>query len=250
MRLVSTMLPLGSVPEVLLEDRANFIYGMSAAPAGSESWKERLLRGEIRVETAGQVGGMLAAMMERSWGAPEIAREFGDQSVFDELRLDPYYRTAARRHPDLAGRIEAMMRASANRRVCLVHGDWSPKNFLVWDSRAMAIDFEVVHFGDPAFDAAFLLNDLLLKSFLRPEWAARYRDAGLAFWAALPKHDWFEAATIGHWGALLLARVDGKSPAEYIQGERAKAVREFARGLILQPPATVPEVFRLVQFHE
>src|SRR6202043_2335537 len=108
--------------------------------------------------------------------------EFGDQTVFRELRLDPYYRATAVRHPDLGGRIERLMRKSAARRLALVHGDWSPKNFLVAGSSVMAIDFEVIHFGDPSFDSAFLLNHLVLKSFYRPEWADSYAQAAAGFW--------------------------------------------------------------------
>jgi 5-methylthioribose kinase len=113
----------------------------------------------------------------------------------------------------------------------------------------MAIDFEVIHFGDPSFDAAFLLNHLLLKSFHRPQSRADLRAAALRFWTVLvdtvpsPKA-WFEPATIQHLGALLLARIDGKSPAEYIRDEaRKQEIRDFARRLILAPPDRVADVF-------
>jgi 5-methylthioribose kinase len=112
----------------------------------------------------------------------------------------------------------------------------------------MAIDFEVIHFGDPSFDAAFLLNHLLLKSFYRPQSRAALHAAALRFWSVVlaavpPPNDWFEPATIQHLGALLLARMDGKSPAEYIREEALKKkIREFARTLILHPPDTVSGV--------
>jgi hypothetical protein len=111
------------------------------------------------------------------------------------------------------------------------------------------IDFEVVHYGDPSFDAAFLLNHLLLKSIHRPEWSGRYAAAAASFWttliAALPAGtDWFETSTIAHLGCLHLARVDGKSPAEYIESEPAKErVRRVARSLIVDPPATIAQAF-------
>jgi hypothetical protein len=42
----------------------------------------------------------------------------------------------------------------------------------------------------------------------------------------------------------MLARVDGKSPAEYIRDEDLKQrIRAFARDLILRPPRSVTEVF-------
>jgi Ser/Thr protein kinase RdoA (MazF antagonist) len=165
------------------------------------------------------------------------------------LRLDPYYRTTAQRHPDLKPHFERLMRESAGRRVSLVHGDWSPKNFLVCADAVMAIDFEVIHFGDPAFDSAFLLNHLLLKSFYRPDWSGAFGRAALAFWeacrAGIPKECcWIEPATLSHLGCLLLARVDGKSPAEYITDPALRErIREFARRLIIAPPDRIADVF-------
>lgn len=241
-------LPAGSLPIVLLEDPENCAYAMTAAPADSENWKARLMAGEARPEIAGRIGDMLAAMIAVSWHNRQWEEPFGDQSVFDELRLDPYYRTTAARHPDLAPQFERLMRESAARRVSLVHGDWSPKNFLVAGDGVMAIDFEVVHYGDPAFDAAFLLNHLALKSFFQPRFKARYRNAAVCFWqtleAGLPGGaDWMEEATLAHLGALMLARIDGKSPAEYLDHETRCRVREFARDLMRMPPAAILEVF-------
>ena len=187
---------------------------MSAAPVRSASWKDLLLDGEILVETAERVGELLAGMGSVSWRDASWEREFGDQTIFDQLRIDPYYRATARRHPDLAPLSARLIEESAARRVCLTHGDWSPKNFLVDGPRVMAIDFEVIHFGDPAFDTAFLLNHLLLKSFYRPEWADLYAAAAARFWQTyldgVPRESWIEPATLQHLGWLMLARVDGK----------------------------------------
>ena len=170
-------LPAGSLPEVLFEDRENCMFAMSAAPADAETWKAQLMRGDVRLEIAGCIGGMMAAIVRASWRDAGWEARFGDQTVFDQLRLDPYYRSAARVHPDLGPQIDRLMRESGGRRVSLVHGDWSPKNFLVSSDGVMAIDFEVIHFGDPAFDAAFLLNHLALKSVARPMDGGKYRAA-------------------------------------------------------------------------
>jgi 5-methylthioribose kinase len=241
-------LPEGSLPSVLFEDRGNFLYAMSAAPEGSASWKDLLLDGEIRVETAERVGELLARIGRVSWRDTAWESEFGDQTIFDQLRIDPYYRAAARRHPDLAPLAARLLVESAGRRVCLTHGDWSPKNFLVNGPRVMAIDFEVIHFGDPTFDSAFLLNHLLLKSFYRPQWASLYAAAAARFWqtylAGVPREGWIERATLQHLGWLMLARIDGKSPAEYLHDAALRdRVRKFARDLIVSPPGSVAAVF-------
>ena len=242
-------LPPGSVPEVWFEDHDNLTYAMSAAPKEAQTWKSQLMAGNVRFLTAEIIGDLLARMVRYSWRRQACEEQFGDQTVFDQLRLDPYYRSTALRHPALAEHFERLIADSRARRVSLVHGDWSPKNFLVWEYQVMAIDFEVIHYGDPAFDTAFLLNHLALKSFHRPETKSSYTAAALRFWksfvAGVPEAgDWIEAATIQHLGCLMLARIDGKSPVEYIQDERVRAkVREYARWLISDPPPTVQEVF-------
>src|SRR5712692_8780543 len=154
LRKLSLRLPAGSLPEVLFEDRENVAFAMSAAPESSACWKDLLLGGEVRVETAEQVGRLLARIVSATWRQADWEREFGDQTVFDQLRIDPYYRSTGRRHPDIEPFAARLIAESAGRRVCLAHGDWSPKNFLVDGARVMAIDFEVVHFGDPSFDTA------------------------------------------------------------------------------------------------
>jgi 5-methylthioribose kinase len=249
LRMLAPILPEGSVPRVLFEDRDNFVYVMSAATPGSRTWKSLLFEGDARAEVAQRIGRMLAAIIRGSYGSREFDELFGDQTIFDQLRIDPYYRTTALRHPDLAGAIHALIEDSGRRRVSLVHGDWSPKNFLIDGDRIMAIDFEVIHYGDPSFDAAFLLNHLLLKSYHFPQWRERFRALAMQFWAALreglpPEWDWFERATIDHLGCLLLARVDGKSPVEYItDGQEKQTIREHAREMIIDPPESIARVF-------
>jgi Ser/Thr protein kinase RdoA (MazF antagonist) len=248
LRKLAQHFPDGSLPTVVFEDRDNFAFAMTAAPSSSVCWKERLLGGEIRVETAERVGALLALMASVSWRNEAWEREFGDQTVFDQLRIDPYYRATARKHPDLAPAASRLIEESAARRVSLTHGDWSPKNFLVDGNQVMAIDFEVIHFGDPAFDSAFLLNHLVLKSFHRPQWAGLYAQAAEGFWrkylSGVPAEAWIEPATLQHLGWLMLARVDGKSPAEYLRDPVIQErVRRFARDLIVSPPGSVAEVF-------
>jgi 5-methylthioribose kinase len=246
LRILGPRLPAGWVPEVLFEDSANYVFAMSAAPEGSESWKSCLMRNEADPRIAERVGRMLAAILRESWESEEMAGKFGDLTIFNELRLDPYYARTMVIHPDLAERFERLIESSRTRKISLVHGDWSPKNILVRDSQAMAIDFEVIHFGDPSFDSAFLLNHLLLKTFHGIAGAPQLAEI---FWrtlrAEMPAAPWFEEATIAHLGGLLLARIDGKSPAEYIRDpDRKQRIRSFARGLILRPPSSIAEIWR------
>jgi aminoglycoside phosphotransferase (APT) family kinase protein len=171
---------------------------------------------------------------------------FGDRTNFEQLRIDPYYRTTATRHAQHRGIFRALhdlINISSEIRTSLVHGDFSPKNILVHGRDIFLIDFEVVHWGDPSFDSGFLLNHLFLKAFHRPQFAPIYFDSVRAFWKALrtglgpdPGRG-FEAMTIRHLGALMLARIDGKSPVEYINDTETKElVREAAMNILLDPP--------------
>ena len=249
LRMLQPLLPPGSVPSVLSEDRDNFAFTMTAAPSSAKTWKALLFEGSIDENVASRVAESIGTIIASTWRSPDFVSTFADQTVFDELRLDPYYRWTARRHPDLAPHFDALIEAASKRRLSLVHGDCSPKNFLVSNEGVMLIDFEVAHFGDPSFDAAFLLNHLLLKSYRLPEYRERLRGCAMRFWQTLclyiPREcDWFEAATIQHLGGLLLARIDGKSPVEYITDEGLKErIRQHARGLLCSAPSRIAGVF-------
>lgn len=239
---VAGLLPPSTVPAIAFLDEANYIYAMEAAPPGAQDWKTLLLAGQIDPAIGAQVGRLLAQQVAATRAASPWRDRYGDQRVFDELRLDPYYRFTAARHPDLAPYFAQAIARCQNQATSLVHGDWSPKNILVAAGRPMLIDYEVVHYGDAAFDAAFLLNHLLLKSHHRPQWRSQYAAAANAFWqAAAPA---VSAAGVKlHLGCLLLARIDGKSPAEYLQPETKPLLRALARDILKSPPGDVLDLW-------
>lgn len=243
-----------ALPEVIHVDRNNFLFVMSAAPAGSVVWKDALLKGSVEIEVARRAGELLARLINASRQDAQSSERFQDRRVFDQLRVDPYYRTAAARHPDVGSALQALMEDSWKVRTALVHGDYSPKNMLVRDGNIFLIDFEVVHWGDPSFDAGFLLNHLFLKALHQPRFASAYFQAGREFWRSLetqlenePGRE-FEALTVRHVGGLMLARIDGKSPVEYIREEAIKnRVRSVARLLLREQPRRLEEVIALVR---
>jgi len=237
------------IPRILFEEPATFTIALEAAPAGSEMWKTQLFRGIFDLELARAVGVKLGSVIANSWHNAEAERIFGDQAVFDQLRIDPYYRVTASREPEAAGYIHDLIHRSATRRVSLVHGDWSPKNLLVHASDLCVIDWEVVHFGDPAFDVGFLINHLVLKSIAMPEHRSALAGLAEAFLeglsATLPHGaDWIPAAGFQHLPALLLARVAGKSPAEYLDCGMKTRAATLARDLMRIPAATTQELFQ------
>jgi aminoglycoside phosphotransferase (APT) family kinase protein len=141
------------------------------------------------------------------------------------------------------------MERSATRRVSLVHGDWSPKNLLVGDGQLWAIDWEVIHYGDPSFDAGFLLNHLLMKSIAMPQHKNAIMSLAVTFVDSLNSHipaegAWIDQAAFEHVPALLLARVDGKSPAEYLDSAMRREAGLIALELMSRPATSVTELFR------
>ncbi|HXH48297.1 MAG TPA: aminoglycoside phosphotransferase family protein [Terriglobia bacterium] len=243
----------GAVPQVVHVDYTNFLYVMTAAPEDSVVWKKVLLDGEVSVRVAESAGRLLATMIKASQSDPSFREQFADRTVFDELRIDPYYRTTAARCEEARHALEELIEDSWKIQTSLVHGDYSPKNMLVRGGVVFLIDFEVVHWGDPAFDSAFLLNHLMLKSFHQPQFVDLYSQAAQAFWQALvtdlsgAQTVDFESMTVRHLGGLMLARMDGKSPVEYIHDEGVKSqVRRTAKRLLAERPGSLRAALELV----
>lgn len=243
----------GAVPKVVHVDRTNFLFVMTAAPEGSVVWKESLLDGQVSIAVAERAGGLLAAMISTSQHDWAFQQQFADRTVFDELRIDPYYRTAAARCGEAREALERLIEDSWKIQSSLVHGDYSPKNMLVFGDSIFLIDFEVAHWGDPTFDSGFLLNHLMLKSFHQPQYAELYFRAARKFWRALlaglkgAQMVDFEAMTVRHLGGLMLARMDGKSPVEFICDEGVKSrVRRAAVRLLRERPGEIEAALDLV----
>ncbi len=248
LQLLGNVLGRSSLPEVIDIDRENYACVMTAAPAASEVWKTLLLAGNVDLGLARKAGELLGKLMNAGRSDPLLRERFQDRTVFEQLRIDPYYRTTARRHPEMRAEYESLIADSWNIRAALVHGDFSPKNMLVKEGNVFLIDFEVVHWGDPAFDAGFLLNHLFLKALYQPQYVQLYFQAAREFWRELEagvdrkQRAAFEAMSLRHLGGLMLARIDGKSPVEYIREASLKErVRDLARSILSDPPARLDE---------
>jgi 5-methylthioribose kinase len=240
------------VPKVLGEDRRRHLFAMEfLAPESFPLWKAELAAGRIDAPFAATVGAALATIHAATAGRNEVADSFANDAQFFALRLEPYLLFTASRHPDLAGAIEQATTEIAKSRIALMQGDISPKNILCGPNGPVFLDAETACYGDPAFDLAFCLNHFLLKAVWHPQWRHHY---GGAF-AAMRKHyaegvTWEEPEALDRRAArllpmLLLARIDGKSPVEYITSEPDKAfVRETARAMIEQPPESLDALAR------
>jgi Ser/Thr protein kinase RdoA (MazF antagonist) len=242
LKTVSAILPDAVPPLLGQSDDATMFATGYLDPDEAPLWKGRLLRGEIDEHFAGAVGHALGRIHAATSDDKAVADGFRSDTLFHALRLDPYLSATADRHADLAPMLRALAETTARTKRALVHGDVSPKNILMGKRGPVFLDAECAWYGDPAFDLAFCLNHLLLKRVAVPAAAPRLRAAFDALAAAYLSHVAWEprAALEGRCAALLpglfLARVDGKSPVEYITDEKdRRAIRHFARPLLLEP---------------
>ena len=252
LRLAAGIVPL-SVPRPLAHDPQLGLFAMSFLPGETYPvWKQQLLAGKVDLATAARVGNLLATLHNATAARPELAAAFDTTDNFSALRLDPYLIATGARHPDLQPALAALAERTARARIALVHGDVSPKNILVGPEAPVLLDAECAWYGDPAFDIAFCLNHFLLKAVLLPQHQGELLRAFEAMATSYFDHVSFErraeleqrAACL--LPALALARIDGKSPVEYLVGRAFEQdlVRSLARPLIARPAGSLAEVIR------
>jgi len=229
------------VPAILGQDPARHVFAMEFLPF--PVWKSELAEGRIDPSFAAKVGRALA----RIHAEPVAAERFANDAQFHALRIEPYLLYTAGRHPDVAPRIRAIAAGVASARIALMHGDVSPKNILCAPHGPVFLDAECACYGDPAFDLAFCLNHLLLKAV----WHRKDADALFEAFAVLknaysPDAD-LDCRAAALLSAFLLARIDGKSPVEYLTDEREKGfVRARAKEFLAREMSLdeLPERFR------
>ena len=239
-----------AVPRILADDPSVGAFAMEFLdPGEAPVWKAELAQGRVDRAFAAEVGRTLATIHAATAHSRSVAQAFANDAVFHSIRLEPYLEATARVHPPLASSLMALSRETLATKIALVHGDVSPKNILVGKHGPIFLDAECAWFGDPAFDVAFCLNHLLLKCVWVPSAADRFLASYDALHDAYVERvaweapDQFERRTARLLPALMLGRIDGKSPIEYITTEADKSrVREVARALIASPVAALEEV--------
>jgi tRNA A-37 threonylcarbamoyl transferase component Bud32 len=233
-----------AVPSLLGQDEATGTLAMEwLPPAAHPVWKAQLQAGAANADFAAEVGRRIAGIHAHAARQPALSADFPTDQLFRAIRLEPYLAATARAHPDMAPALTALIARTAATKLTLVHGDVSPKNILVGPRGPVFIDAECAWWGDPAFDLAFCLNHLLLKCLWTPPAAG---DFLLCFEALASAYlvgvQWEAPAVLEARAAhllpgLLLARVDGMSPVEYLTEEADKdRVRRVARRLLACPP--------------
>jgi 5-methylthioribose kinase len=220
MQVYHTITP-DSVPELIDCDSDEFTLTMSHLPRSCTNWKTDMLEGRIYPEMGSELGLILAKWHNAAALSVEIKAEFMEDSLFEQLRVSPFYRAVSAVNPQLTSVIDALIAEITEVKTTLVHGDFSPKNIMATtDNRPIVLDFEVAHTGNPVFDLAFLLAHLLCKIIrtqnnsekeLLLETASQFlntykANTQLPVAESLPRHI----------ALIALARVEGVSPVNYL----------------------------------
>ncbi|MBI1348366.1 phosphotransferase [bacterium] len=251
LRATAPLLPDGAIPRVLFEDREHYVLGLEAIRADHVVWKAALLQNHLDLNVARTLGAYLGTIHRQTAGRSDLLPDASDWSLFDELRIDPFYRWIARVHSCLQPAVDRLLSDMAAHRVCLVLADFSPKNVLVHADGVSLVDFETGHYGDPAFDLGFFLSHLLLKSLRGRAHQHDWQRLIIAFWNSYretvdhhPNVTVMSTATsaraVAHLAGCLLARVDGKSPVDYLnESWQADFVRQISFQWFDAAPATL-----------
>ena len=253
LRWLAELAPPHTTTPLVFEDKAVHLLAMQAVPRPHANWKQLLLAGELLRDHVEQFGAILGTIHRRSAGRrAEIEPVFADRTFFESLRVEPYYQFTAGRNAGAARFYDDLIAETRATRTALVHGDFSPKNILVHDGRLVLLDHEVIHWGDPAFDLGFALTHLLAKANFLSEHRGRFITAAGWFWndyrtasGGTAATSDLEARAVRHTLACLLARVDGRSPLEYLTGAARKRQRIVTLALMKSPPAALPELFQM-----
>lgn len=233
------------VPQLIDFDSEQFIIAMTAAPATWMNWRDELMTGRVRTNVGARLGAVLARWHTAGFPS-DTTIDFEDCRRFLELRGAPYYRAAGIRRPDLAEAMTSCLEDLLASDIGLVHGDFSPKNVLVGRQGMWVLDFEVAHWGDPVFDLAFLIHHLVMKAVHCPDAAPDMRTCAGRFLDSYRANGGVpvdESNLVRHIGALLVARIYGKSPATYLNSRGQEQISMLGEHALLGERSELAQLF-------
>lgn len=260
LRWLNEIIP-GQAPKFVFADEKQHILGMSAIPQPHLNWKTALLAGKTSIEQARAFGHMLATIHSAADRFPAIKAEFAERRFFEELRLEPYYSYTAAQVPQSRGFLAPLIDDTRARCLALTHGDYSPKNVLIAGCKLILLDFEVIHFGDPAFDIGFSFAHFFAKAYYVPGARRSFLQMARAYWRAYVQtlaprlREPVAERAPRHSLACLLARMAGRSPLEYLDQRQRCDLTNISLELISRELKDMPDLIqqyeaRLGQHHE
>jgi len=244
LRTAAELLGAEVVPKVLWVDAPNHRFAMERVDPRLRSWRSRLEEGTLDNRTAVRAATLLAELHVRSAGRSDLAAPFANRVFFEQLRIQPFFQRSAERNPEISGALKAVIARLRAPGTALVHGDYSPKNILAREARVAIIDWEVAHWGDPRFDCAFCLSHLLLGGWRLSTSTRQFRELALSFaetYVIAGPRGCDDAQLVMLLGALLLARIDGDFPVDYLRDLDVPQAKSAALDLLRRPANSVRE---------
>src|SRR5690606_13354639 len=120
--------PEGTVPRFLFEDFSYQLLAMEGVPEPHNNWKTLLLSGDVQESHVDQFAVLLASLHRQGWlDRARLEELFSDWTYFESLRVEPYYLCSADQVPEASPFLQQLVAATRQRRLTLVHGDFSPK---------------------------------------------------------------------------------------------------------------------------
>lgn len=238
MRLCGRLTP-GRVPQVLDNDPSAHVVVMELLPGDGLNWQSEVAAGRAHAGVGPWAGETLGIWHARTAGDPAVRAAFDDFESFEQQRLSPFYETVIERLPEAADDIALRLEELRERR-CFVDGDFAMKNTLVGRDRNWVLDFEVAHYGNPVFDLGFFLSFVVLSAVQWPALGIAMRALADGFHrgyaaAAGERFAGDDVDVTAHTGCLVLARTDGKSPAQFLDGRARAQARAVGLALLRTP---------------
>ena len=248
LRTIRELLGADVAPEVLWEDLNQHRFAMQRIDPSFRNWRDELNLRRVDRGVASRGGQLLGQLHSRSSSRDDIAERFANREYFEQLRIDPFFRRIAQRNPDISDEVNSAIELLMGSGRALIHGDFSPKNMLARGQDVVILDCEVAHWGNPRFDLGFCLMHLLLDGLHKPP-VLPFADAAESFldaYALECGREMLDAQLVRIVGCLMLARLEGDSPIDFLAELDAPTVKRKAVELILNPVATPHEAVRQV----
>ena len=223
------------VPKLVFLDPERFILVLERVPVGSTVWKSDLLAGVINPDIGLKLGATLASWHNYGEKNAEVKVKFMEDSLFEQLRIDPFYRFVAAKNPQIEVSIRKLINELEGDKTTVVHGDFSPKNIMVaTNDDVYILDFEVTHVGNPVFDLAFLIAHLLCKFFRTDDrlHAKLLANTAISFVEEYQEVRRISPSLTKHAALIALARVEGKSPVNYLSASAQHKLQTFTKAIL------------------
>ena len=240
------------IPDVVLEDRTDFILVTTPPPHQAVLWENELGDGRIDLQIAVQCGELLATVHNETAGVPEIKKMFKDTKAFEQLRIEPHYNYIVKAYPDLEKAIATRSSRLLKGANCLVLADLRPRNVWINTGQLYLVDFATAHYGYPTFDLAFYSADMVVKAMQNSTQKAAYLEAINVFWngyfqlASYKGVKEVEKQAVHDLGCLLLSATDGRQPAHIEDEHVAGLSRRIAQSLLFTKLEEIEDITEFI----